>query len=121
MDPRVRKVIDLMHKNLSRKLTVRELAEPLRLSDTHLRRLFRQETGTSLMRFLRQLRMQRAKKLLKTTHLSVKEIAARGGISNVSHFVRNFAKAYGRAPTEHRRRVSSVSNRSTAHKAQRNG
>lgn len=102
MDPRVHSVITLMRENLHRKLAGNELAEAVSLSETHLRRLFKDETGTSLMRYLRRLRMQQAKELLETTFLSIKEIAARGGINNVSHFVRDFAKVYGRAPAQHR-------------------
>ena len=72
------------------------------LSPSRLRQLFKQETGTSLMRYLRNLRMERAKELLETTLLTVKKVAARSGISSVSHFVRDFQTAYGHTPTQHR-------------------
>lgn len=114
MDPRVRSVITLMGENLHRKLAARELSEAASLSSTHLRRLFQQETGTSLMRYLRQLRMEHVRRLVETTNLSVKQIAARGGINNVSHFVRDFAKVYGQTPTEYRRRAASKAMPETA-------
>ena len=106
MDPRVRRAIELMEVKQQTEITARAVAAAVKLSETHLRRLFRRETGVSLMRYLRQLRMERAKELVETTHLSVKEIAARGGINNVSHFVRDFAKVYGHSPGEHRRRAA---------------
>ena len=114
MDPRVRAVIELMNQHFARKLSVQEMAEAVQLTPSRLRHLFKQETGTSLMRYLRNLRMERAKELLETTFLSVKEVAARGGITSVSHFVRDFEKTYGHAPTEHRRRVSSISRNQSA-------
>ena len=103
MDNRVRTVIALMETNLHRKLSAAEMARAVGLSAAHFREVFKRETGTPLMRYLRRLRMQHAKKLIETTFLSIKEIAARVGLNNISHFVRDFAKAYGRAPTEHRR------------------
>lgn len=114
MDPRVRAIIDLMNTHSSRKLSVQEMSETVQLSPSRLRHLFKHETGTSLMRHLRNLRMERAKELLETTFLSVKEVAARGGIASVSHFVRDFEKTYGYGPTEHRRRVSTDSPRNSA-------
>lgn len=108
----MRAVIDLMNHHFQRKLSVEELAETVQLSPSRLRHLFKRETGTSLMRHLRNLRMERAKDLLETTFLSVKEVAARGGIASVSHFVRDFEKTYGHAPTTHR------AMRARAHKPQ---
>ena len=122
MDARVRSAIELMRVNQEMGLSARGVAAAVNLSETHLRRLFRQETGMSLMRYSRQLRMERAKQLLETTHLSVKEIAARGGINNVSHFVRDFAKVYGHPPGEHRRRATGgAATRPAAHDVHQNG
>ena len=121
MDPRVRTVIELMNERLDRKLSAEVMAESVQLSPSRLRRVFKQETGTSLMRYLRDARMERAKELLETTFVSVKEVAARCGISSVSHFVRDFEKTYGHSPTEHRRRASrGLDSNAAAGIAQRN-
>ena len=48
-------------------------------------------------------RMETAAELLRTTHLLVKEVAARVGIHDDSHFVRDFAKVYGLSPTTYRK------------------
>src|SRR2546425_8110084 len=84
-----------MKTNLHRKLTPIEIAQSVRLSPAHLRELFKDETGTSLTRYRRELRLERAKHLLETTFLSVKEVAASVGIDGVSHFVRDFEKKHG--------------------------
>jgi len=55
--------------------------------------------------YLKLLRLLEAERLLKTTFLSVKEIANRVGITNASHFVREFKRVYGVAPTAYRRRL----------------
>jgi AraC-like DNA-binding protein len=46
--------------------------------------------------------MDVAKVLLETTFLSVKEVAAKSGFNDLSHFVRDFKKMNGLTPTDHR-------------------
>ena len=111
MDQRVRAAIAFMNTNLQRRLIPIEIAESVRLSPTHLRRLFKTETDASLARYLRELRLQRAKHLLETTFLSVKEVASSVGITGVSHFVRNFKRAYGLRPSEYAGRHRKVIHR----------
>jgi transcriptional regulator GlxA family with amidase domain len=101
MDRRVRAVIAFMKGNLHRPLSPAQMAKLVHLSPSHLRQLFKSEIGTSLARYLRQQRMAQAQKLLETTFLSVKEVAANVGITEVSHFVRDFEKAYGVTPARH--------------------
>jgi Helix-turn-helix domain len=60
----------------------------------------------SPIRYLKQLRMEKAKHLLETSFLSVKEITFRVGINDDSHFVRDFKKAYGKAPTQYRAQMN---------------
>jgi transcriptional regulator GlxA family with amidase domain len=98
MDPRVHAAIAFMKTNLNRQLRPIDIAEVVRLSPSRLRELFRSQTGTSLTLYRRQLRLERAKYLLETTFLSVKEVAANVGIYGLSHFVRDFEKAYGMSP-----------------------
>lgn len=101
MDERVRVAIAFMNTNLYRKFTAVEVAQAVRLSPAHLRELFRDETGTSVTKYRRELQLERAKHLLETTLLSVKEIAASVGIDEISHFVRDFKQAYTLTPSEY--------------------
>jgi len=108
MDERVRATIAFMITNLHRKITPLELARSVRLSPAHLRELFKDETGTSITRYRNQLRLARAKHLLETTFLSIKEVAASVGIGEISHFVRDFKKAYGMTPSEYRNAIAAA-------------
>jgi transcriptional regulator GlxA family with amidase domain len=101
MDQRVDAAIAFMNANLHRKLTPLEIAESVRLSTSHLRHVFKDETGTSFTRYLRELRLKRAKQLLETTFLTVKEVASAVGVDSVSHFVRNFEKVYRMTPARY--------------------
>ena len=54
------------------------------------------------IRYLRLLRMERAKDLLESSFLSVKEIAYQVGLNDESHFVRDFKSTYGFSPAHYR-------------------
>ncbi len=103
MDQRVRTVIALMKNDSRRALPLSRLAQSVNLSPTRLCYLFKAETGTPPVRYLRTLRMQDATTLLMHTFLSVKEIIARVGFTDESHFVKNFKRIYGVTPTEYRK------------------
>jgi AraC-like DNA-binding protein len=101
-DPRVRKVIALMRVYYDRELTLGRLAEAVHLSVWHLSHLFKTETGIPPAQFLKSIRMEEARRLLASTLLSVKEVVNRVGMSDQSHFVKDFKKAYGHTPTKYR-------------------
>ncbi|MCM3902856.1 MAG: AraC family transcriptional regulator [Pyrinomonadaceae bacterium] len=103
MDQRVLTVIALMKDDPRRALPLSRLAQSVNLSPTRLWYLFKAETGTPPARYLRTLRMQDAVTLLVTTFFSVKEIMARVGFTDESHFVRDFKRIHGVTPTEYRK------------------
>src|SRR5919112_278476 len=84
MDQRVLEVIALMKSSLHKGWSADRLAERVNLSPSRLHQLFKRETGLPPARYLRLLRMQRARELLETTHLSVKQVMARVGVTDES-------------------------------------
>jgi len=102
MDPRIYKVITLMKENLQREQSLTGMAQSVHISSSRLYHLFKAETGTTPTHYLQSLRMQRAKYLLETTFLRVKEIGMKVGINGDSHFVRDFKLEYGMSPTRYR-------------------
>lgn len=108
MDHRVEKIIADMQAHLHRRLSLSNLARTVNLSPAHLRQIFTAETDMSPLQYLRELRLQRAKRLLETTFLSVKEIMVQVGASDKSHFGRNFKKAFGLTPVQYRGRYRSA-------------
>ena len=97
MDQRVRAIIALMNAHLNGKLTVHEMAMAVGLSTSHLRRLFKAQTGKPVATYLKDLRLQHSRGLLETTFLSVKQTAAIVGQST-NHFVTDFKKMHGVTP-----------------------
>ena len=108
MDQRVERVIALMKDDLRQGLSLGEMAHIVNLSGAHLCILFKAETGTSPARYLRSLRMVRAEALLINTFLSVKEVMVGVGLSDQSHFVRDFKRINGITPTQYRRRNRAI-------------
>lgn len=113
MDPRVQTVIALMRNDLEHELPLSELVRVVNLSPSHLQRLFKAELGMTTFRYMKLLRMERARYLLESSFLSVKEIMKTVGINNRSHFVKDFKKLYGRTPTQLRLRLPERQNNYT--------
>jgi AraC-like DNA-binding protein len=104
MEHRVRQAIALAEETLHKGWSPAKLAASVNLSPSRLHQLFKEETGMPPARYLRQLRMRRAKGLLETTHLSVKQVMAGVGVNDESHFVRDFKKTCGLTPARYRER-----------------
>ena len=87
---------------------VEDLAAKLGVGSRHLSRLFRKHIGASPVQTAKTLRIQRAKRLLDETSLSVTEIAFHSGFRSVRRFNMAFSELYGRPPSSVRRRKGAV-------------
>jgi len=88
--------------HLAKRSCPAELAGKFGVSESYLRRCFRQAYGKTPRRYLTEVRMRRAAILLSTTRVSVEQIAVDGGFPNVVWFIKCFKRAYGVSPTEYR-------------------
>lgn len=102
MAERVKRVIELMQGDPSRNFTLGKMAASVNLSAPYFCYLFKTITGVPPAKYLKSLRMQQSTVLLTTTFLSVKEIVRRVGLTDESHFVRDFKRIYGVTPSEYR-------------------
>ena len=105
MDWRVQLLIDDMLKDIDRPLIVSEMARRVNLSRSRLTHLFRSEIGCSPGRYLREARLDRARQLVEESSLSIREIMARVGFSDPSHFTRDFSRRHGASPRKIRARA----------------
>ena len=106
MERRVLRVVRLIQENLSRKVTLKEMAQAVSLSSSHLRALFKTDTGMTPAQYQKKLRLSEAQRLLETTFLNIREILVRVGINDESHFIRDFKRAYGSTPIQYRVMIS---------------
>ena len=102
MERRIQIVISALETDFRRAWDIVQIGRLVNLSGSRLRHLFKAEMDQTPAQFLKAIRMKEAATLLRTTFLSVKEIMNRVGISNESHFVHEFRKAYGLAPSKYR-------------------
>lgn len=102
-DPRIIFAASFLIKNFPSKDVLQKAALRLNLSKSRFRHLFTREMSVSPARYLKQLRLQKAKDLLENSALSVKEVMAAVGMSDFSHFVRDFKDMYGLSPLSLRR------------------
>jgi transcriptional regulator GlxA family with amidase domain len=93
----------LQHE-LHRELSVTELAEHCGTSERSLLRHFRSHLGVSPLAHIQHLRVERAKALLETTHLSFDEIVERCGYSDTASFRKLFKRATAITPGDYRER-----------------
>jgi transcriptional regulator GlxA family with amidase domain len=102
---RVQIVIAFMNANLQQRISLTELANVVDLSPPHLSHLFKTRTGLSPGEYFRRLRMEKARHLLATSLLSIKQIMVVVGYSNRSNFLRHFRRYFDLAPSEYRKRT----------------
>ncbi len=84
--------------HVGERLTPRDLARCVGLSTGHFARAFRQSFGCTPMRYVRDVRLERAKTLMLETDLSLREIALGCGFSDQAHFTRRFHAATAGSP-----------------------
>ena len=88
--------------NSDEKLTVEALAANAYLNPNYFSKLFASHVGMPPAKFILKTRMEKAKNLLRFTHLSVSEIAAAVGFADPLYFSRVFHRFAGVSPTEFR-------------------
>lgn len=103
-EARVQTVINFMSANLHRRVSLSELASVVNLSPFHFSRFFKTETGISPGQYLIRLRMEKARHLLATSFLSIKQIMALVSYSNRKDFGRYFKRYFDLTPSEYRKR-----------------
>ena len=83
--------------------TVGMLARECHISEPYLRKLFRQSMGESPAAYRKRLRLEQACRYLTYGDISVGEISALLGYASVSHFIKEFSRAYGTSPLQYRK------------------
>jgi len=100
-----RRAASYVEQNLQRQLTVSEVAEHCCVSPCHLSHVFKAELGVSPVRYMQQMRVDRAKRLLADESLFVYEVAHKIGLDDPFYFSRMFKKVSGLSPEEFRTHV----------------
>jgi AraC-like DNA-binding protein len=102
-DPRVRKARAFIAEHLGGRLALPEIAAAAGLSRSRLSALFEAETGQSVMNYVEELRLQRARELLERSNLGLAQIADSTGFANEYYFSTRFKRHFRQAPGAYRK------------------
>ena len=97
-DARLRRVIEFISVHFGEQITLERLAAEAGISKFHFTRLFRQKVGQTPYRYLSEIRLAAAAKMLLTTGLRIGEIAVLCGYPIPTHFTTAFSARYGAPP-----------------------
>jgi AraC family transcriptional regulator len=100
------RIEDYVHANLTRDISLADLARLCNMSVDHFLRTFRAATGITPYRYVLEQRLRRAAVLLKSTENPIAAIAATCGFGGASNFSVKFHARFGASPTEFRRNAS---------------
>ena len=103
VQPAMRDVVQLMEANVGEPLTLAELARLAGLSQRQLQRMFRQHLDTSPLRHYLELRLRKARELLRQTDLPLARIGADCGFRSAASFSKAYRDLYHIAPSAERR------------------
>ena len=99
----VAQVIDYLNGNYMNNITLTDMAEIVHLNANYFSEIFHKEKGITFKEYLTQIRMERAKELLKRSNYRQSEIAAMVGYNDTKHFSKIFRKYVGITTTEYRK------------------
>jgi AraC-like DNA-binding protein/ligand-binding sensor protein len=101
---KIRKMIDYINQNFTRKLRSEEVARVGGLSTSRCLHLFKEETGVSLSEYIKKLRVDYGKYLLLNTDVNVADCAVEAGFFDQSHFTKTFKQLEKSTPAQFRRK-----------------
>lgn len=97
--------LNYMKANYSKDLSLKSVADELYISNWHLSKLLKKETGTTFIDLLNEIRIEEAKKLLHEPKFKIYEIAGLTGFSDIPYFTKLFKKITSLTPMEYKNKV----------------
>lgn len=99
IDRALQSAVDLIDRNLTRRLSVEQLSEQVGLSQNYLARRFRERFGMTMQQYATDRRVELARELITSTDLPIKTIGRRVGIPDPQYFNKLIRRATGQSPT----------------------
>ena len=99
---RIAETLSFIAENFRTRISLYDIAEALHTNKNYLCTYFKEKMGVSVMTYIRDMRLEYAVRLLKTTELRGIDIATECGYGSISHFLRDFKTKFGTTPKEMR-------------------
>lgn len=88
----------ILHHYSEKNLSPEHLAAMVYLSPGYLSTVFKEETGVTMNRYVREVRMKKARELLENTNMKISGISTEVGFSSSTYFCRSFREFFGVSP-----------------------
>ncbi|CAI6061704.1 response regulator transcription factor [Cohnella sp. JJ-181] len=98
----IEQIKQLIGENYDQDLSLEGLANQVYLTPSYLSYLFKKETGQSLIRYITQVRMEKAAELLQDTNIKIVDICHMLGYRSSNYFIQSFRQYYGVTPAKYR-------------------
>jgi two-component system response regulator YesN len=102
----VQRIKRFIETNYQRRITLGMISQKLELHPNYLSTLFRQKTGITYGRYLRRIRIEKAKALMEKTNLKLYSVADQVGYKDNAHFYRAFKGETGISPITYRNQIT---------------
>lgn len=103
-EARIKTMLSFIEINYQRNITLQEIADSASVSKSECIRCFHKTIGRTPIQFLKEFRLQKAANLLRSTDLSISDIAFMCGFFEMSYFTRSFRAQYTDTPTQYRKK-----------------
>ncbi|MDQ0920426.1 response regulator [Paenibacillus sp. V4I5] len=103
----IKRVCDYIHTHFKKDISLTEMAQYANMSISYFSALFKRCTGRTLVQYIQEVRIEKAKQLLLETQLKNYEIAERVGFATQPYFIRVFKSSVGVSPNTFRKRMGS--------------
>lgn len=85
-------------------ITLNQLADVVYLNPSYLSTIFKSKTGSGISKYIKTIRMEKAKKMLLRTNMKISDIGNAVGFHNNSYFIKSFHEYYGETPEKMRQK-----------------
>lgn len=100
----VETVKNYIREHYNEDLDLENLSNMVYLTPRYLSHIFKKETGYGINKYIKAMRMEKAKELLENTHMKIVSICTAVGYSNVSYFIQSFREYFGKSPEKFRKK-----------------
>lgn len=99
----VKRTMNYIHKHTKINLSVKDISKQLFISESKIRKTFKEEVGVTVGEYIDDLVFIKAKKLLKKKYILIGEISEKLGFCDQFYFSRRFKEKFGKTPSEYRK------------------
>ncbi|WFD11091.1 response regulator transcription factor [Tepidibacter hydrothermalis] len=91
-------ILEYIHNNYQENIKLKQCADKYHTSPSYIARMFKKHCGVTFITYINNLKIKKAREMLKDGNLSIKEVADKVGYNNLNYFYKTFKKNTGVTP-----------------------